>query len=536
MNLIYSCVFFQESYINLIELLLKSYILYGNADNNIKYMIICDLNFKEKINHIFKSLNINGDIWCLDLKTKFEAGYSRLHIFDYPEINNYEKILYLDCDILFTNDISNIFDINIDEKMYVLEEGNTNHKFWGSMFFENNPNQPAFTSGILLFRNCYKMKKLFEDILNHIKNHINENKEIPICLDQPFIIYHAFKNNIYDNQILKNKVVNNPIEFKGESICHFPGGPGHYESKIDKMKKFMNNIMMNKINYELVLFEDYKKLLEDNKFIFYKLKEICIEIGEPVEGNCFTEHLNINNDINELKYKQMNHVSLGKKAKNILEIGFNAGHSSLLYLLSNPSSKITAFDLCEHKYTKLCFEYLNKLFPGRLRLFAGDSTKTIPEFINNNITNEKFDLIHIDGCHETEIANKDFYNCFELASDIIIWDDTQIKPLNDLFELYKKRGYITEIFYNKTFVYKHRICKIDILKSKSYNWHNSYIKFISNNKMEAFGDGLYCFINNNLIYGYFGGREHFIKFDKDFKNYISIRKGDFEVICGKLIE
>ena len=34
-----------------------------------------------------------------------------------------------------------------------------------------------------------------------------------------------------------------------------------------------------------------------------------------------------------------------------MEIGFNAGHSSFLYLISNPNSKITVFDLCEHKYT-----------------------------------------------------------------------------------------------------------------------------------------------------------------------------------------
>jgi len=40
-------------------------------------------------------LNISGKIWCIDLKTKFEAGYSRLKIFNYPNINLYRKILYL---------------------------------------------------------------------------------------------------------------------------------------------------------------------------------------------------------------------------------------------------------------------------------------------------------------------------------------------------------------------------------------------------------------------------------------------------------
>ena len=32
----------------------------------------------------------------LDLKTMFEAGFSRLRIFDYQNINIYNKLLYLD--------------------------------------------------------------------------------------------------------------------------------------------------------------------------------------------------------------------------------------------------------------------------------------------------------------------------------------------------------------------------------------------------------------------------------------------------------
>ena len=38
----------------------------------------------------------------------FEACYSRLKIFEYSDINKYDKILYLDYDILITNNLSNI--------------------------------------------------------------------------------------------------------------------------------------------------------------------------------------------------------------------------------------------------------------------------------------------------------------------------------------------------------------------------------------------------------------------------------------------
>ena len=255
-KIIYSCVFFNEKYIELIQLLLKSYKLFGNSTENIDYLIICNPNFKNKIQLLFDKININGKIWCLDLETIFEAGYSRLKIFDYPLINDYDKILYLDCDILVTNSVNKLFDIHLENKLYVLKEGNTSLEFWGSEFFKNNPKIPAFTSGILLFNNNTKIKELFFEILVHINNHLINNLPIPICIDQPFICYHAIKNNLYDNKSLFNLVVNNPnlsnivigekmVKFANHSICHFPGWIGDFVGKDTRMKHFFNNTMFN---------------------------------------------------------------------------------------------------------------------------------------------------------------------------------------------------------------------------------------------------------------------------------------------------
>ena len=205
---------------------------------------------------------------------------------------------------------------------------------------------------------------------------------------------------------------------------------------------------------------EYKNILNSSKIYFDKLREICKEIGEKVEGNCFTKHLDIDTEIDELIYKQMNHFSLGKNATNIMEIGFNAGHSSLLYLLSNPNSKLTIFDSCEHKYAIPCFKYLRSIFPNRLSIFPGNSTQTVPQF-HNKYPHTKFDLIHIDGAHFGGIPNRDFYNSLKLASDIIIWDDTQIGTLNELLNGYINKGLVSEVFLHKTLVYEHRICKVN---------------------------------------------------------------------------
>ena len=52
-TLIYSCVFFNEKYIELINLLLKTYVTFGNPTDDICYLIICNSNFQDKIKDIF---------------------------------------------------------------------------------------------------------------------------------------------------------------------------------------------------------------------------------------------------------------------------------------------------------------------------------------------------------------------------------------------------------------------------------------------------------------------------------------------------
>ena len=543
MNLIYSCVFFQESYLNLLELLLKSYVLFGGDTNTTKYLVICDPNFQTTVKTLFEKLNINGDIWCLDLKTLFEAGYSRLKIFDYPSIHLYSKIFYLDCDILITNLLSRIFDLKLENKLYTFIEGHTNDvwngidpDWWGKQFFkENNPCVPGFTSGMMLFPNCQEIKSLFEKILQHIHQHIAEENPIHQGLDQPFIVYHAIKENLYNNTDLIGLCVNNYNQYNnyyGETITHFPGCPGHYESKIYKMSRYLRYVLSQDLDdYLKVNDEEYTNKISENKIIFKELEEICISSNEPIEGNCFTEHLNIHNKIDSLIYKQLNHYSLGKISQNIMEIGFNAGHYSLLYLLANPNSKITIFDLCEHKYTIECFEYLDKLFPERLTLYKGDSRNTIPRFISEHPT-AKFDLIHIDGGHFGDIPYLDFTYSSMLSNGVIIFDDTQIKALNEIVDDSISKGLSQEIHLYNTYEYCHRIIYHNYLVNRIYSWGNDTITFFANGKMNAFGQGQYKIIGDHFVKADFGYRKHYIKFDKDYKSFKSVRYDDFELVSG----
>lgn len=112
-----------------------------------------------------------------------------------------------------------------------------------------------------------------------------------------------------------------------------------------------------------------------------------------------------------------------KRGINIMEIGFNAGHSSEVFLATNPSSSVTSFDIGTHYYLGVAKGFIDKQFSGRHTLIIGDSTISVPTFIKKYHT--VFDFIFIDGGHSYEVALSDVSNCFHLADSntIVAIDD-----------------------------------------------------------------------------------------------------------------
>jgi mannosyltransferase OCH1-like enzyme len=167
----------------------------------------------------------------------------------------------------------------------------------------------------------------------------------------------------------------------------------------------------------------YNEAISSSQHLIQDLNEIIKKTGELLEGNVFYEHHSQNFDVHVdyFQNKRYNLFYEGKLALDILEVGFNAGHSALLYLLANPYSKIHFFDLGEHRYSRDCFKYLDSKFPGRLSVVWGDSTVTIPQFQEHRL----FDFIHIDGGHTRFIAESDFHNCRSLARNhaLVMIDD-----------------------------------------------------------------------------------------------------------------
>lgn len=238
-NLIYSCVFNNPQYIELVRLLLTSYKQFGKPTDNTDYLLICDQDYQARVNQMLESLDIKADMWCLKARGKFQGACTRLKIFQYEHVNNYDKLLYLDCDVLITNDINNLFGLQLDNKLYALREGATHRPEWGSEFFGEHKRTRAFSSGVLLFNNHASIRDLFTQTQEHIDQHVSDKLQTPGCLDQPFIVYHAFKNDMYNNLVLEGPVINNPKSYNGQTISHFAGGQFNPGPKLNRMKAFL---------------------------------------------------------------------------------------------------------------------------------------------------------------------------------------------------------------------------------------------------------------------------------------------------------
>jgi SAM-dependent methyltransferase len=103
--------------------------------------------------------------------------------------------------------------------------------------------------------------------------------------------------------------------------------------------------------------------------------------------------------------------------KSILEIGFNLGYSSAVFLKVT-RAKVVAVDISDKAETIYAAEKLGQRFKNRFTFILGDSAK-----IFNEVRQYKFDMIFIDGGHLEDQVTADLKLGMNLGIKYFLMDD-----------------------------------------------------------------------------------------------------------------
>jgi hypothetical protein len=172
----------------------------------------------------------------------------------------------------------------------------------------------------------------------------------------------------------------------------------------------------------------FAEYLNENVDPLHELHEkldsyINASFGGNVEGHSGNSMMNLERKVYRFIAKQYPCV------KSICEIGFNAGHSTLAWLSSNPNATVTMFDLWQHEYSPKGEEFIRSqtiLTPDRMKIIKGSSLDTVKQFHRDN-PQFKCNVISIDGGHDYKIAVQDVENMKFLSDpffNILLIDDT----------------------------------------------------------------------------------------------------------------
>jgi hypothetical protein len=218
MNCIFICVFHNPKYVDMLFLLLDSIYTFGQLDSNTDILIYTTSGFAKTVadatrfKHKIRFL-INDTYTSIQ-----QACVSRLDLF-----RLLDELMHTKRPRLFQNSLlgyryhrqetpDSSFRTCQKKCVIYTREGsivNKSPNFWGGNLFSDaeraiHADKSAFTSGILLFKNCPEIRNLFDVI----KRDLNERKTQNAFYDQPFIVYNAFKHNLFDNKVLRSYAVN----------------------------------------------------------------------------------------------------------------------------------------------------------------------------------------------------------------------------------------------------------------------------------------------------------------------------------------
>ncbi len=213
-NLLYYSVGGDKEYLTLLRKSIES-IFQKTKTINFDVLFIAPQNWVEDIQSL-KPENVTFKYHIVEDSTDgVEISKNKTKIFDFPEINKYNKILYLDADILAVRDVYHIFSKSYEhEKLYVKVNSQlanmSSHKgvYHGLQTLSDEQfsriqqnNQLPFNAGQFLFLNSNKMKSHFDNL-----NWLMSEWPGEYFFEQSFMNHYFCLYNLTDSISLGNKI------------------------------------------------------------------------------------------------------------------------------------------------------------------------------------------------------------------------------------------------------------------------------------------------------------------------------------------
>jgi hypothetical protein len=246
-SLIYLGVFFDHYYVNLLSLCLKSLVRFGNIPPDTDILVFTSYDLAPYVDTAVHKVPFNVRVESLkEITTLRDAFGQRLSMPDYVDIFQYERILYLDTDILIGSSIEMLFSTPLkDDTVYAMKNGNLNHECFCRGFFDFSVvdgDISSVNSGVYLFKPSQTMKRLFATMYADFKS----GRVYGAFTEQSYFAYHLFINKCYDNEFLNDFIA---CEFKEgcprKPIYHFVGPiAGDARTKLDIMNEVFYNHLM----------------------------------------------------------------------------------------------------------------------------------------------------------------------------------------------------------------------------------------------------------------------------------------------------
>jgi len=164
--------------------------------------------------------------------------------------------------------------------------------------------------------------------------------------------------------------------------------------------------------------------------------------------NVVVENILGNTGLYYEKARALAAVFADPRVETVCEIGFNAGHSALNALAAREGVQVLSFDLGQFwdAYGKYSYELLQHTFPNQLTLVMGDSTVTVPKFIQEK-PEQKCNIIFVDGGHDFDTALADISNMKAMANQTyhrLIVDDANWGEVRQAWDKAVDTGIVQE--------------------------------------------------------------------------------------------